>query len=78
MYDEDYRDDEPEAPPEVEYADLQRRFLMTAAGWVVIVGLLYVLGYLELGIAIVVAVSGGLSALAVAGYWTMKLRELNR
>ena len=75
MYDEDYED---EVPRELEYADLQRRFLVTAAGWVAAVALLYVLGFLAPGFAVAAAAAGGLSALAVAGYWWRKGRELRR
>ena len=73
MFDED---EEPEAPPEVEYADLQRRFLLAAAAWIVGVAVLYVFGFLDLAFAIVVAVSGSVSALAVAFYWRRKLQQL--
>ena len=77
MYGEDY-EDEDELPPEVEYADLQRRFLFTAAGWVAAVALLYVLGFLAPGFAIVAAATGGVSALAFTGYWWNRRRGLMR
>ena len=75
MFGEDY-EEEPEAPPEVEYADLRRRFLVTAAGWVAVVVALWLFGFLAPGIALVAALSGGGSALALAGYWGWKLRRL--
>ena len=73
MFDED---DEPEAPPEVEYADLQRRFFVAAAGWVGVVALLWAFGFLDLGFAIVVAVAGGGSALGFALYWRWRLGQV--
>lgn len=67
MFEDDYEEEAP--PPAVEAERNQRRFLLTALGWLLFGAVFYALGSLSLGFAIVVVVAGAGSALAFAAYW---------
>ena len=67
-------DDEEELPPGIEYSDLRRRSLEAAAIWVIAA---VILGIVPSRLGFIVAGAGTLGALALAGYWHLKLRRLS-
>jgi hypothetical protein len=58
-----------------EYAQLGRRFREVAIAWVAGAAVLWAVGGLDLTFAIVLAVTGCVSALAFARYWRQRERD---
>jgi hypothetical protein len=78
-YDPSGDEDDDPAVAAREYAQLWRRFRDVAIAWLVGAALLWAVGGLDLTFAIVLAVAGCASALAVARYWRQRERaELSR
>jgi hypothetical protein len=72
----EYDDEEPDVRETAhEYGQLWRRFRDVAIAWVVGSAVLWAVGGLDLWFAIVVAVGGCASALALARYWRGRERD---
>ena len=58
-----------------EYRLQERRFLVAAVVWVVGTAAYYAIGGLDIGFAVIIGVTGGVSALAIALLWGHRARR---